>query len=295
MYINYDHYKVFYYVSKYRSFTQAANFLMSNQPNITRTIKNLENQLGCTLFVRSNRGVSLTPEGEKLYAHVSVAIEHIAMGEEELTLDKGLQSGSVSIGASEVALHCFLLPVLKKFHKLYPGIRIRITNHTSPQAVAALNRGMVDLAVVTTPLDIPDGMKKSFLKEFREIAVCGAALSDLAQQRVGLADLKKYPIICLSPQTKTYEFYSQLFLKHGLTLAPEIEVATADQILPMVKSDLGIGFVPEALAADAIKKNEVFALNLKEQIPTRTVCMVKNTERPMSVAAKALEKAIIGK
>lgn len=66
MIINYDYYKIFYYVAKYKSFTQAANVLYNNQPNITRSIKNLERDLNCTLFIRNNRMVSLTPEGEKL-------------------------------------------------------------------------------------------------------------------------------------------------------------------------------------------------------------------------------------
>lgn len=54
MYINYGHYRIFYYVAKYGSFTGAAQFLLNNQPNITRTVKNLERELGCTLFIRSN-------------------------------------------------------------------------------------------------------------------------------------------------------------------------------------------------------------------------------------------------
>lgn len=153
MYISYDYYRVFYYVARYRSFTQAANILLNNQPNVTRTIKNLERELGCTLFVRSSRGVSLTPEGEKLYAHVRIAAEHIQEGEQELLLDRGLQSGVVSIGASEVALHCLLLPVLKQFRELYPGIRLRVSNYSTPQAVDALKNGLVDFAVVTTPAD----------------------------------------------------------------------------------------------------------------------------------------------
>ena len=72
MVISYDAYRTFYTVAKLGSFTRAANALMSSQPNLTRTIRNLESMLGCTLFVRSNRGVSLTPEGEKLFARVSV-------------------------------------------------------------------------------------------------------------------------------------------------------------------------------------------------------------------------------
>lgn len=107
MYINYDYYRVFYYVAKYQSITQAANALMNNQPNVTRTVKNLEHELGCVLFVRSNRGVRLTPEGEQLYAHIKIAVEQIQQGEEELSRNKTLQSGTVSISVSEVALRCF--------------------------------------------------------------------------------------------------------------------------------------------------------------------------------------------
>ena len=93
MIVSYDAYRVFYTVARFGSFTKAASVLLASQPNLTRTIRNLESALGCTLFVRSNRGVSLTPEGEKLFARVSVACEQIQAGEEELASDRSLQSG----------------------------------------------------------------------------------------------------------------------------------------------------------------------------------------------------------
>ena len=71
--ITYDYYRIFYYVAKYKSFSKAANVLGSNQPNITKFMNNLESQLRCKLFVRSNRGTVLTPEGEKLYTHVAMS------------------------------------------------------------------------------------------------------------------------------------------------------------------------------------------------------------------------------
>ena len=107
--ISYDYYRTFYYVAKYKSFTGAAEALLNSQPNITRTMKKLEKELGCTLFVRQRHGIALTPEGEKLYAHISVAFEHISYGEQEIARDKSLQSGIVTIAASEIALHCILL------------------------------------------------------------------------------------------------------------------------------------------------------------------------------------------
>ena len=63
MYVDWEYYKIFYYVAKYQNFTRAARVLGNNQPNITHTMNKLEDQLHCVLFIRSNRGVTLTPEG----------------------------------------------------------------------------------------------------------------------------------------------------------------------------------------------------------------------------------------
>ena len=88
MNISYDYYRIFYYVAKCGNITQAAKELANNQPNVTRVIKTLEQALGCSLFVRSHNGVVLTPEGDKLYAHVKIAVENIQAGEEELEHSK---------------------------------------------------------------------------------------------------------------------------------------------------------------------------------------------------------------
>ena len=76
MEVTYDYYRIFYYAAKYKSFSQAATILMSNQPNVTRAIHNLESQLGCRLFIRSNRGAELTPEGERRTAQSGLASGH---------------------------------------------------------------------------------------------------------------------------------------------------------------------------------------------------------------------------
>lgn len=292
MYINYDYYRIFYYVAKYGNFTRASNILMSNQPNVTRTIKNLESELGCTLFIRSNRGVKLTPEGEKLYRHIRIAVEQIEAGEEELSKDKSLQSGIVSIGASEVALRCYLLPVLKEYQRRYPGVRLRVSNHATPQAVAALKNGLVDIALVTTPTGELKSLKVRNIKEIRETAVCGTSFLKLAQKAIALRELSQMPIISLGTQTKTYEFYSEWFFRHGLAFVPDIEAATADQILPMVRNNLGIGFVPEEFLVDE-DASGIFPITLKEEIPLRSICLIKRADITLSIAAQELEKMII--
>lgn len=75
-----DYYRIFYYVAKYRNFTRAADVLLTSQPTVTRTIKNLESDLGCRLFIRGKRGVTLTTEGELLYSYIAPAYEKILKG-----------------------------------------------------------------------------------------------------------------------------------------------------------------------------------------------------------------------
>ena len=77
MNVNYEYYRLFYYVCKYHSITRAANVLRMSQPNVTRALNRLEEQLGCKLLVRSTRGVTMTPEGEVLFAHVEIAQEQL--------------------------------------------------------------------------------------------------------------------------------------------------------------------------------------------------------------------------
>lgn len=89
MNVNFEYYRIFYYVAKYHNFTKAAHTLGSSQPNVTRAMNCLEQQINTTLFVRTNRGIQLTPEGEKLYTHISAAMSQIFAAEEELSDSTG--------------------------------------------------------------------------------------------------------------------------------------------------------------------------------------------------------------
>ena len=290
MYVSYDRYRIFYYVAKYGNISQAAKVLLSNQPNLTRIIKNLEGELGCTLFARTSRGMKLTPEGQRLYDHVRIAVEHIEAGEAEINENRSLHSGTIFVAASEVALRCLLLPVLKKYRTLYPGVHIRISNHSTPQAISALKEGTADIAVVTTPTVQAASLAETLVKPITEAAVCSPYFTDLTGRQVSLADLVHFPLISLGKDTKSFAFFSGLFTEHGLPYQPDIEAFTADQILPMVQADLGVGFVPEEFLQDS---SGVCKIDLKEPIPKRHIALIKRKEQPLSVAAKELVHMIL--
>ncbi|MDD6319335.1 MAG: LysR family transcriptional regulator [Oscillospiraceae bacterium] len=288
MNVNFEYYKIFYYVAKYGNFTRAAHVLGSSQPNVTRAMNCLENETGCTLFIRTNRGVRLTPEGERLYVHVSAAMTQFQAAEDEMSANISLEHGSISIGASETALNIYLLDKLKSFRIAYPGIRLKIYNHSTPQAVQSVQNGEIDFAIVTTPTTAESPLKEVPLASFQEILIGGKTFTALGSQELSLAELSAYPLICLGRESMTWQFYHQLFLSHGLELSPDTEAATSDQILPLVKSELGLAFLPEPMARQAILRREIVEIKLRERIPERQVCMVYDRQRPLSVAARRL-------
>lgn len=242
--------------------------------------------------MRSNRGVKLTPEGEKLFRHVALAVEQIQAGEEELKMAQSLQSGQVSIGASETALHGLLLHKLGEFHRDYPGVRIRISNQTTPQAIQALKNGVVDFAVITNPSGVSRPLKEIPLKSFREILVGGPQFLPLSENTWHLRELEPYSFVCMDKKSRSYELYGDFFLEHGLILEPDLEAATMDQVLLMVKNGLGIGFLPEEFARDALEKKEIFRIHLYEEPPKRSISLIQDMERPLNVAAKRLTELL---
>lgn len=289
---NYDYYRIFYYVAQYQSFTKAAEMLRNNQPNITRYINNLESELGCKLFIRSNRGVKLTPEGENLFEHVAIAQEHLRLGESELQKEKELNSGLITLGVSENALRIFLLNHLERFHEQYPHVRLRITNHTTPEALESLRNDLCDFSVVTTPIDLPHLLQVSVLDHFEDILICGKKYKDFALKRHSLDEFKDTPFVSLTSQTGTRNFYNQYFLDNGVSFHPDIEVSTTDQIIPLIVHNLGIGFYPRKLAQPYLDKGEVFEIPLIQSLPHRKVCLVKDPNKSQSIASSKLIESL---
>lgn len=290
MNISYDYYKIFYYVGKNGSFTKAARELGASQPNITRAMNNLESQLGQTLFIRSKRGVMLTEEGKKLYAHIEKGIKQFFAAELEMKHLQELKVGNVSIGVSEIALHEVLLPVLKEYLEEHPAIQLKISNDSTQAAIDSVIRGDNDFALVTTPIPGGHHLICHNLCPVTESLYAGSSYKELNFGSFSFTDLMKYPWISLSTGTSTRKHHEMLFSEKGLLFEPMINTATMDQVLPMVKTGLGIGFIPDSMVPELEK--EVFPVKLKETIHKRYICLAYDPERIISKASEILLETI---
>lgn len=292
--INFEYYKIFYYVAKYENITKAASALGSNQPNVTRVMKLLESQLGCRLFIREARGIRLTEEGRCLYSHVEVAYRHLMNAQEEIGGPGILNGGSVEIGTTETALHLFLLDALHAFRQKYPEVKIKIHNHTTPETIRQLTGGRVDFAVITMPYELPATVTGYPVLDFEEVLVGGMQYRDLCKTSLRLKDIRKYPWIGLGRESATYALYKDFFIQNGVDYEPDMEVETSDLMLPLIENNFGIGFVPRQTAQPLIEQGKLVQIQIDFAIPGRSIQVVSDQGRGRNFAADILYKYLRG-
>ena len=289
---NFEYYKIFYYVAKYENLTKAATALKTSQPAVTRTIHKLEGELGCRLFTRSKTGMKLTPEGRTFYGYVAAGCAQFFKGENDLSNLISLENGTIYISATETALHCYLFQAMEEFNSLYPNVRFKILNNSTTESVNAVKEGKVDLAFVSANLQVAKPLRMKILRKYRDILIAGMRFEELkaGKEELSLKELVSYPWISLTAETITRRFLNEYFEKNGLTFAPDMELATTDMILPAVRHNLGLGFIPAEFADAELKSGQVFEIKIKEKLPERNIVLIYDMEYPQSIAAKEFQK-----
>jgi len=283
--VNYELYKVFYYVARTLSFSEASKQLYISQSAVSQSIKVLEKKLGQSLFIRSTKRVQLTPEGEILFKHIEPAMNLIRQGENQLLEANTLNGGQLRIAASDTICRYFLVPYLNKFHKDHPNVHIKVTNSTSIDCAHILETGQVDFVISNFPNSGLSNVNNiRTIKEFHDIFVANSKYFPLKNKTLSLYDLLSYPIMMLDRKSTTSEFLHSVFQKSHLDLVPEIELSSNDLLIDLARIGLGIAFVPDFCIPEG--ERELFALKLNEELPSRKLVVAYNESLPISQAAK---------
>ena len=190
MNIDFELYRIFYTVANNGNITKAAEELNISQPAISKSIKNLEEQLGGSLFVRTKRGVILTEEGKEFYNYIKHAIEYISNAENKFTQLINLESGCIKIGISTTLTKEFLLPYLEEFHKLYPKIDIQIVTNLTSDLFPKLRNGLIDIIILNlSGNDYGNDIEITKCKKITDCFVVNESYKDLIDREVTLKEL----------------------------------------------------------------------------------------------------------
>lgn len=287
--INYELYKVFYYVGETLSFSEASKELFISQSAVSQSIKVLEKRLNQTLFIRSTKRVKLTKEGEMLFKHIEPAINLINRGESQIMEAGTLNGGQLRIGASDTICRYYLVPFLKDFHQKFPKVHIKVTNGTSLQCVELLESNQVDLIIVNSPNSRLNSINNVIeVGTFRDVFIANKNYFPTVEREMTLIDLRNYPILMLNKQSTTSEFLHSLFLQQSIDLAPAIELNSNDLLIDMAHIGLGVAFVPDYCVKDLVnaKDEDMIILNMKEELPQRKLVAAYSNQIPLTAASQ---------
>lgn len=283
--INLEYYRVFYYVAKRGGITLAAEALSITQPAVSQAIRHLEKALGTELFVRTRKGVRLTQTGQILYSYVRRGYEEIQAGERKLREMMDAETGEVRIGASDMTLRFYLLPILQRFHEAYPGIHLAVTNGPSPETMKYLAEGSIDFGLVTAPMTKKGSFDLTQVKTVQDIFVAGSRFAQLQGKKLEWKQLEQLPVVCLEKGTSTRSYVDGFLKEQNVAVQPEIELATSDMIVQFALKNLGVACVVKDFAEEHLERGELFELEFDQPLPERPMYLAVNKRLPISFAA----------
>lgn len=285
--INLEWYRVFYWIAKTGSLSKAAQRLHITQPAVSHTIKQLESSLGGQLFFRTPKGVTLTTEGEVMFHYLEQAFNFVEIGEKAIADMNGLQSGEIAIGASDTLCKHYLLPYLERFHVQYPGIRIRVTNRTTPETLALLKEGKIDFGIVNMPAsDRQVEFRES--TPLQDCLVGGTKFRELAAARpLPLEALQNFPLLLLEAGGSTRQYLNDYAALHGITLQPEFELGSIDLLVQFARSGFGLAFVIRNYVQEELRAGTLVEIPLNPPVPERNIGIATLRGVPLSAATKS--------
>jgi len=146
-----------YFVSivDYGSLGKAAEKLYVAQPSLSQQMARLEEELGVSLLLRSNHGVTPTAEGDALYRHARLVLRQMEQLRQEVTKGAGAESGTVAVGLPTTMASVLAVPLFERIQDRYPGIRLQFFESMSGYLNELLANGRLDLAILFRESDTP--------------------------------------------------------------------------------------------------------------------------------------------
>ncbi|EOS24192.1 hypothetical protein C806_02234 [Lachnospiraceae bacterium 3-1] len=284
---NLSSYRIFYAVANTGNISKAAKELYISQPAISKSIQKLEENIGVKLFDRSSRGVTLTSEGELLYAHVKSAFETLTSGEEKLRRSIALGIGNLTIGVSSTLCKYILLPYLRDFIKKYPHINISIACHSTHQTLKLLEDGKLDIGLIGKP----ELFKNIDFYPLREIEDIFVASKDYLRNLKIRGVEKQYilqnsTLLLLDKENMTRQYIDNYFQNSQTIIQDIIEVSNMDLLIEMSKIGLGIGCAIRDFVQNELKIGSLVEIPLNLPIPKRFVGFAYKKDAKISKSLK---------
>jgi DNA-binding transcriptional LysR family regulator len=254
--------EMFHAVAENASFTLAGEQLHVAQSAISRKVKLLEEELGQRLFRRASKRVFLTPAGELLLRYTRRIFQELRNAALDVSSIAGTTQGTIRIGSGMTACMFLLPPILEKFQARFPDIDIKVVTGPTEVLIPQIQNSVLDLGVLTLPIVSPGLEIVPFTTE--EMVVVTSPRHAFAKRRsLRLEEVAAHPMILHPRDSATRQLIDRCLQQAGVIPKVAMEAETVATIKPLVRINLGIGFLPlRAVAAEA-RRGELHYLHVR--------------------------------
>jgi LysR family transcriptional regulator, low CO2-responsive transcriptional regulator len=280
--MDFDQLVTFLEVAKLGSFSRAGQKVFRSQSAVSAQIRQLEQEYGDRLLDRSGKDVTLTPAGRVLSAYAEKLLQ---MRDESLlaVADQGSTTrGTLVIGANEATCLYVLPDVFAKFCHLYPGVQISIYRNFSYKIVEKLEKGSIDVGIVTLPVKSPSLKSHAIFRD--QLMLMVSPQSPLAKHDVvPVSEIAKHPL--LLPKTGySRRVMDKLFRPYAAQLQVRMELASVGMIKSFVAAGLGVSLISTSFARDQVLAGRVKLIPIQDQELWRELGLAYRRDRTLTRA-----------
>ena len=279
--------KAFIAVAENRSFSLAAEKIFLTQPAISKRIATLESQLGTALFDRIGRQIQLTEAGRALLPRAQKIINEVEDSRRAIANLSRKVEGKLRIGTSHhIGLHR-LPSVLRQYIQRYPDVELDLRFMDSEEACRAVERGEIELGIVTLPLTPNEHLKLRPVWKDHLLLITGQDHPFVGRETVKIAELGQYPAILPATGTYTRQLVENTFAEYGVSPKSVIDTNYLETIKMLVSVGMGWSILPSTMLDETIVSYQVDHFNIVRQLGT-----VTHVRYTLSNAAVAMQELI---
>lgn len=260
--INLELYRIFYTVANCKNITKASEQLNISQPAVTKHIKNLEEQLGAPLFIRTKKGVVLNEYGEKIFLNVKNALILLDESEKQISEYKSMNKGTIKIGISTSLTRKYLIKHIEKFHKIYPNIIINISTDPTKDLIKQLKNGIIDLIICKFPNFDDLELNYTKLGETKYIFIADENYKELSNRKVNISELVNYPILLQKYPSNSRMSVEKYFKQNNIKIEPRMNIGSSNLLVDFTNIGYGIGYVTKLYVEDELKNGKIFEIDI---------------------------------
>ncbi|MBL8026863.1 MAG: LysR family transcriptional regulator [Fibrobacteres bacterium] len=278
------------------SFSKAANDLFVTQPALSMQIRTFEEEIGEPVFKRAGRRKVITSTGKLVLEHANSILNEFESLTNSLKAVKGMDSGEVSIAASDTVTRYLLINAIQIFTKKYPHIRIRISNKTSSEIGMMLRDGKTDIGIITLPFAMK-GFEVSEIYTYKYVAITSPNGALNHKKMIKINELSKHHLLLLERGTKTRESLESIFDTSQMAQDQIMELGSVDVQKDMAKIGAGIAIVPDFSIINDKETDRLRVIHIKDLPANKLGIISRNGKIPSAVTVfiKFLKKNSLGR